>query len=65
VRASGDGERIPRDESGHEGRNYRHGLGAGNQHRIPCPERGFEFSKEIKTFEVNRNFYIEAAKSDL
>jgi hypothetical protein len=25
----------------------------------------FEFSEEIKTFEVNRNFYIEAAKSDL
>ncbi len=24
----------------------------------------FEFSEEIKTFEVNRNFYIEAAKSD-
>jgi aminopeptidase N len=24
-----------------------------------------EFSEEIKTFEVNRNFYIEAAKSDL
>jgi aminopeptidase N len=25
----------------------------------------FEFSEEIKTFEVNPNFYIEAAKSDL
>jgi aminopeptidase N len=25
----------------------------------------FEFSEEIKTFEVNRNFYIEAAKSEL
>jgi hypothetical protein len=25
----------------------------------------FEFAEEIKTFEVNRNFYIEAAKSDL
>ena len=25
----------------------------------------FEFSEDIKTFEVNRNFYIEAAKSDL
>ena len=25
----------------------------------------FEFSEEIKTFEVNSNFYIEAAKSDL
>jgi len=24
----------------------------------------FEFSEEIKTFEVNRNFYVEAAKSD-
>ena len=24
-----------------------------------------EFSEEIKTFEVNRNFYIEAEKSDL
>jgi aminopeptidase N len=24
----------------------------------------FEFSEDIKTFEVNRNFYIEAAKSD-
>jgi aminopeptidase N len=24
----------------------------------------FEFSEEIKTFEVNRNFYIEAAKSE-
>jgi hypothetical protein len=23
------------------------------------------FSEEIKTFEVNRNFYIEAAKSEL
>ena len=23
----------------------------------------FEFSEEIKTFEVNRNFYIEAAQS--
>jgi aminopeptidase N len=25
----------------------------------------FEYSEDIKTFEVNRNFYIEAAKSDL
>ena len=25
----------------------------------------FEFSEEIKTFAVNRNFYIEAAKSGL
>jgi aminopeptidase N len=25
----------------------------------------FEFSEEIKTFEVNRNFYLEAAKSEL
>ncbi|HUS10782.1 MAG TPA: hypothetical protein VMZ30_09975 [Pyrinomonadaceae bacterium] len=25
----------------------------------------FEFSEEIKIFEVNRNFYIEAAKRDL
>jgi hypothetical protein len=25
----------------------------------------FEFSEEIKTFEVNRNFYIEVVKSDL
>jgi aminopeptidase N len=25
----------------------------------------FEFSEEIKTFEVNRNFYIEAAKGEL
>jgi hypothetical protein len=25
----------------------------------------FEFSEDIKTFEVNRNFYIEAVKSDL
>jgi aminopeptidase N len=25
----------------------------------------FEFSEEIKTFEVNRNFYIEAAKSEM
>jgi aminopeptidase N len=25
----------------------------------------FEFSEEIKTFEVNRNFYIEAMKTDL
>ena len=24
-----------------------------------------EYPEEIKTFEVNRNFYIEAAKSDL
>ena len=24
----------------------------------------FEFSEDIKTFEVNRNFYIETAKSD-
>ena len=24
-----------------------------------------DFPEEIKTFEVNRNFYIEAAKSDL
>ena len=23
----------------------------------------FEFSEDIKTFEVNRNFYIETAKS--
>ena len=25
----------------------------------------FEFPEEIKTFEVNRNFYIESVKSDL
>jgi hypothetical protein len=25
----------------------------------------FEFSEEIKSFEVNRSYYIEAAKSDL
>ena len=25
----------------------------------------FEFSEEIKTFEANRNFYIEVAKGDL
>jgi len=25
----------------------------------------FEFAEEIKTFEVNRNFYIETAKGDL
>ena len=25
----------------------------------------FEFSEEIKTFEVNRNFYIEAAKGEM
>jgi hypothetical protein len=24
----------------------------------------FEFSEDIKTFEANRNFYIESAKSD-
>ena len=26
-------------------------------------EQTFEFSEEIKTFEVNRNFYIETAKT--
>ena len=25
----------------------------------------FEFSEDIKTFEVNRNFYIETSKPDL
>ena len=24
----------------------------------------FEFSEDIKTFEVNRNFYVEAAKGE-
>jgi hypothetical protein len=24
----------------------------------------FEFTEEIKTFEVNRNFYVDTAKSD-
>ena len=37
---------MPRDESGHEGKNDEgkndpyHGLGAGNQHRFPCAEGG-------------------------
>jgi aminopeptidase N len=28
-------------------------------------KQSFEFSEEIKTFEVNRNFYVEVAKGDL
>ena len=32
----------------------------------PAEERQtLEFPEEIKTFEVNRNFYIDAEKSDL
>jgi len=44
--SSGDGERRPRDEGGHEGKNDQdhgqgqHDYGAGNQHRFPCAEGG-------------------------